>query len=92
LSVVGYLFENHREENYPYTLLIEGFEPEEGEPDDATLELRFHNLWEVFYRMNSVAEDDELGKFELKLGEPDHYERILRERKEEEGNNPSFNS
>ena len=72
MSTKGYLFEDDREEWRPYVLFLEGLEGDEGEPDAGTVEVRFATLAEAVSSIVGIQE--ELGRFEMALGEPEHFE------------------
>lgn len=70
MSTTGYLFGDEREEGLPYALFMDGLKGDDGE--DNTIEVRFHDLWEAVDALFKIK--DELGAFDLRLGEPEHFE------------------
>ncbi len=71
MSTTGYLFGDEREKGLPYALFMDGLEGDDGE-EAGTIEVRFRDLWEAVDALGKVR--DELGAFDLRLGEPDHFE------------------
>jgi hypothetical protein len=93
MTTTAYLFEDNRVEDKPFCLFIEGFEPDEDDPDYdpvQTLEVRFSDLWEAaesLYIMkvefSEETEEEVFVPFLIKLGEPEHYKEVIEEREEE---------
>ena len=77
LTTIGYLFEDDRDLEAPYVLFVEGLEPEEGDEDAKSMEIRFTNMIQAITMTAKIYE--EIGPFDTYHGEPDHFELIREE-------------